>query len=588
MRSQPLSFFNELKQRNVFKVGLVYLVVGWALIQVADLMAPQMNLPEWTPRMITFVVMLGFPVALVMAWALELSPEGVKKAGGSNLPIYVFAVILAGFSFYWFFDSSAKTTTMSTGPDTGIAASADQTGPPSIAVIPFENMSGSDANDPFTVGIHDDLLTQLSKINSLRTISRTSVLRYKGSAMSIREIGAELSVASILEGGVQRVGNNVRINVQLIDSATDVHLWAETYDRELSAANIFAIQSEIATAIATALKVTLTTVDQHRLASTPTDNLQALEAYFSGKQLADIRSEENLKKSLEFFDLAISLDPNFALAYAGRSYAWLLLPEYDAALDTVLSRRISKEAADKALSIEPDLPEGLTMRAWIQLRNYEWGTAEATLNRALQIHPSNVDAMHWLSHILSWQGRHDEALAVAQKAVDIDPLSPLMSMNLSYIQMDAGLYELSIQTRDRTLHIKTDMFEQVRNMWLTFLRAGRYTDAVEALDTWARGTGRNAESAAKLSQLLSQHKKSGELIELPADILADLALGTENLAQVYAAAGDRGNSLTQLMIALHERAGSRSVLSMRINPLYDFFREDPLFVKLMQEANLTP
>jgi TolB-like protein/Flp pilus assembly protein TadD len=587
-----MSFFGEMKSRNVFKVAIVYLVVGWGLIQIADLIAPQMNLPEWTPRMVTFVVMIGFPVALVMAWALELTPEGVKKATGSNAPIYIFAAVIAGLSLYWYFDTSVETTiqtTRTTELSVPITAPAEETGPPSIAVIPFANMSMDDANEPFTVGIHDDLLTQLSKISSLKTISRTSVLRYRDSDKPIPEIAAELGVSSVLEGGVQRIGDQVRINVQLIDAVSDEHIWAETYDRELSAANIFGIQSEIAMSIADALKATLTDRDQQRLSAAPTENLGALDAYFMGKQIADIRSEENIKESIRFFELAIESDPEFALAHAGRASSWLLLPEYDADLDPETARNTAVESANRALELNPELPEALNVSGWIRLtQHYDWQGAEDFLNLAIEHHQSNLEALHWLSHVVSWQGRHEEALSIARKAVEVDPYSPLMLMNLSYIQMDAGLFDDSLATRDRTLQVKSDMHEQMRNMWLTYLRADRYEEARGALLTWARGTGRELEAAEELGQLLMQFKSGNSMVELNEKMLDRLSLGMENLGQVYAAAGDRENALRVLQQAVDERTGSRSVLSMKVNPLYDFMRDDPRFVELMEEVNLAP
>jgi TolB-like protein/Flp pilus assembly protein TadD len=585
-----MSLFSELKQRNVFKVGLVYLVVAWALIQMADLMAPQMNLPEWTPRMITLVVLLGFPVALVMAWALELTPEGVKKAGGSNTPIYMFAVILTGLSFYWFFDTSVDTTVKTTRPS-GLepAAAVEQAGPPSIAVIPFQNMSMDDANEPFTVGIHDDLLTQLSKISALKVISRTSVLRYKDTEKSIPEIAADLGVGHVVEGGVQRVGNNVRINVQLIAAGSDQHLWAETYDRELSITNIFAIQSEIALAIANALEATLTQDDERRLGEIPTENLDALEAYFSGKRLADLRGTEAIESAIREFERAISLDPQFAMAYAGLGYAWLLLPEYSPSVDRKLSRDSSRAAIEKALELDPELPSGLTFMGWSKMvHEYDWIAAEDYLRRALKIEAHNSDALHWISHVLSFQGRHEEAIALARKAVEVDPYSPLMNMNLAYILMDDKQFEETDRYRAITLGIRPNYTELWRNTWLTHMRAGQFDSATEALVNWAQGTGRDIDQARQLGGIIELSNKTGEIAQFPEGLLADLGIGTENLGQVYAAVSDKENALRELEIALNERAGSRSVLSMKINPLYDFMRDDPRFIKLMQEANLTP
>jgi len=588
-----LSLFSELKRRNVFKVGIAYVVVAWIIIQLADVLAPQLSLPEWTPRMITLFVMLGFPVSLVMAWALELTPQGVKKTGGSNMPIYIFSAVITAISLYWFFgnenesvNDSSKETAQVVEKQVEAVSSA---GPPSIAVIPFENISQDEENEPFTVGIHDDLLTQLSKIRSLTIISRTSVLRYKGSNKPIPEIAAELGVTSVVEGGVQRVGDHVRINVQLIDAASDKHLWAETYDRQLSAANLFAIQSEIASSIANALEATLTQDDRQRLNTSPTDNLEALQAYFTGKLLADQRGREAIESAVLEFERAISLDPNFALAHAGLGYAWLLMPEYSTTVDPKLSRDSAKAAITRALELDPELPSGLAFMGWSKMvHEYDWAAAEQLLRRALELQGSSSDALHWLSHVLSWQGHHAEAIAVARQAVEVDPYSPLMTMNLAYILMDDGQFEETAKYRLLTLELRPDYTELWRNTWLSFLRAGEFDKATQALVNWAAGTGQDVDLARQLGRILEQSHRTGEMAQFPQELFTNLAIGNENLGQVYAAGGDAESAIASIRIALDERAGSRSVLSMKINPLYGFIRDDPRFVEMLKEANLYP
>ena len=391
-----MSLFEELNRRNVFKVGIAYVVVAWIIIQIADVLAPQLNLPEWTPRMVTFIVLLGFPISLVMAWALELTPQGVVKADGSNSPIYISAALLTAISLYWYFGQEAEfapqpSSEITQAPDKLVQADS-LTGAPSLAVIPFQNISMNAANEPFTIGIHGDLLSQLSKIRSLKTISRTSVLRYRGSDKPIPEIARELGVTSVVEGGVQRIGDNVRINVQLIDAASDEPLWSETYDRKLSAANIFAIQSEIAASIANALQATLTQDDEQRLNTAPTNNLGALKAYFTGKQLADQRTREAIEAAIQEFERAISLDPDFALAHAGLGYAWLLIPEYSATVDRKQSRDSSKAAIARALKLDPGLPSGLAFMGWSKMvHEYDWESAEQLLRRALELQAHNSD-----------------------------------------------------------------------------------------------------------------------------------------------------------------------------------------------------
>jgi tetratricopeptide (TPR) repeat protein len=241
------------------------------------------------------------------------------------------------------------------------------------------------------------------------------------------------------------------------------------------------------------------------------------------------------------------------------------------------------------LELNPDLPEGLTVMAWNRLiHHYDWVAAEKLLRKALKVQANNSDALHWLSHVLSWQGYHDEAIKMAERAVESDPLSPLMRMNLSYILMDARHYERSVKVRNETLELRPDYAELWRNMWLTFLRARRYDDATNALAIWASGTGRNPQAATRLGRQLQNYAETGTPVELPHELLDELEIGSENLGQIYAAAGDGEAALRALRTALDEHAGSRSVLSMKINPLYDFIRDDPRFVEMQEEAGLSP
>jgi TolB-like protein/Flp pilus assembly protein TadD len=588
-----LSIFSQLKQRNVFKVGVAYVIVAWIVIQIADVIAPQLNLPEWTPRMITFVILLGFPVSLVMAWALDLTPQGVVKAEGSDTPIYVFAAAFVAIALFWFFGRQPEP--MIAPSDLTAAVTQQQVeavepaGLPSIAVLPFKNMSMDEANEPFTIGIHDDLLTQLCKIRTLKTISRTSVMRYRDSEKSSSEIANELGVSFLLEGGVQRMGDMVRINVQLTKADSDENLWAETYDRELTAASIFAIQSEIAISIADELQTTLSSEDQARLNSAPTQNLDALQAYFTGKLLADQRGEKTIKSAIKQFEKAISLDPEFALAHAGLAYAWLLLPEYSVTVDAKQSRDTSNAAIARALELDPELPSGLAFKGWSKMAHeYDWATAEQLLRRALELQGTNSDALHWLSHVLSWQGRHEEAIATARQAVEIDPYSPLMNMNLAYILMDDGQFDETSKFRQRTLELRPNYTELWRNTWLTFMRAGEYENATGALVNWSVGTGRDVDLAQQLGDIIEQSQISGEMVHLPTSLLTTLGIGNENLGQVYAAVGDTESAIATIRIALDERVGSRSVLSMKINPLYDSIRQDPRFIAMQKEVNLYP
>ncbi|MEE9253773.1 MAG: tetratricopeptide repeat protein [Pseudomonadales bacterium] len=585
------SFWRELKRRNVVRVATAYAVVAWLVIEVASVVLPIFEAPDWILQVLTFLVILGFPLALVFAWAFELTPEGLKwdkdvdrsestaKKSGRRLNFITIAVLavavtfLALDKFVWVDD---ETTTERVGEDKK-----------SVAVLPFENMSRDASNEPFTIGIHDDLLTHLSKIASLKTISRTSVLQYRNTTKTIPQIASELGVATILEGGVQRVGGRVRINVQLIDAAKDEHLWSDTYDRRLTAANIFAIQSEIATAIAEALRATLSQEEQQRLESAPTQNLAAVETYFLGKQLLEKRTRESLSAAVEYFEQVIELDPNFALAHSGLADAYMLLPEYSATMGWKVAQEKSEAAANRALALDPDLPEALSSMGWNRLIHYyDWREAEALLRRALQVQSNNTNALHWLSHVLSWQGQHAEAIQWARRAVEVDPLSTLMEMNLSYILMDSGDFDPAIETAHAILRRKPDYPELFGNLWLTYLRAGRPEDAADSILAWAAATGRDVEAAREIGESFIRYRRTGERQQLSSELVDRLEFGSEDLGQVYAFVGDGERALSALERAYEERSGSRSVLSMKLNPGYDFIRGDPRFADLMQRVGL--
>jgi TolB-like protein len=606
-----LSLYNELKHRNVFRVALGYIVSCWLLAQVADLVLENIGAPDWVMQTILLVLTLGFPVVVFFSWAYEVTPEGIKRESeidrsqsithvtSRKLDRAIIAVLIIALGYFaW----ESRFSRPKIGAEQALPAAdaipqqaapqataepAPVTSKKSIAVLPFDNRSRNADDEYFTEGIHDDLLTNLARIGSLKVISRTSVNRYKKTDRSIPEIAAELGVATIMEGAVQRSGSMVHINVQLIDAKTDEHLWAEIYDRELTAENLFAIQGEIASSIASALQATLARDDEQRLNTIPTDNLEALEAYFTGKQLADERGREAIESAIGEFERAISLDPEFALAHAGLGYAWLLMPEYSATVDPKLSRDSSKAAIARALELDPELPSGLAFMGWSKMAHeYDWIAAEQLLRRALELQANNSGALHWLSHVLSWQGHHAEAIAVARQAVEVDPYSPLMTMNLAYILMDDGRFAETAKYRERTLELRPDYTELWRNTWLTLMRAGEFDNATEALVNWAAGTGRDVDKARQLGRILEQSQSTGNMAQFPQDLLANLGIGNENLGQVYAAGGDADSAIAEIKIALDERAGSRSVLSMKINPLYDFFRDDPRFIEMLKETNL--
>jgi TolB-like protein len=490
---------------------------------------------------------VSFPVAVILAWAFQLTPAGVQRDTGSESPPSEdrraadrIVVLVLGLALAYFV------------ADKFFLVERDMRSPleASVAVLPFTNMTQDDSNDPFAAGIHDDLLTHLSRIASLKTTSRTSVLQYRGTTKTIPQIGAELGVATIVEAGVQRSGNRVRINVQLIDAAADEHLWAETYDRELTAANVFEIQSEIARAIAEQLQAALTSDDLRRLEIIPTNNLDALQAYFIGKKMLEDRNVSSLTAAVEYFEKVVELDPNFALGWSGLADANMLLPEYSASVDRDAIRERSEFAVARALEIEPD----------------------------------NTNVLHWLSHTLSWQGRHDEAVTLARRAYEIEPDANLMTSNLAYILVDAREFEESRKTWTIVRARAPAYVAMRRQIYLNELRAGEAEVAAAAFSDYTVSIGGDGDAAREVGEMFIAYARGGEVGGLNDALIARTLLGSEDLAQVFAFVGDGEGAIAALTSAAAEHSGSRSVLSMKINPAYDFIRDDERFIALLGEA----
>lgn len=575
-----MSVFKELQRRKVIRVASVYLFVSWLLLQIAATIAPILSLPSWFEQLVFALLALGFPIALIFAWAFERTPDGVKRdtglttsRGGHVVDYAVLSVIaLGGIWLAWSYTDKV--------PATRPLLDA------SVAVLPFVNLNNDEENAPFVAGIHSDLLTQLARISSLRTVSRTSMLRYRDSDKSVPEIAAELDVATILEGGVQRAGVSVRINVTLIDAAADQPLWTEVYDRELTAANVFAIQSEIAQAISEQLRISLSSDDLRRLDAVPTDSIDALDSYFIGKQLLDQRTLQSLMAAAEYFEAVVEIDSDFALGWSGLADAYMLLPEYSNSVDRSMTERRAREGVLRALELDPELPEVRATEAWYQLRFFDWAGAERIFREALAVAPDNTSVLHWLSHTLSWQGQFEEAVTVARRALEIDPDSNIMRANLAYILVDAGQYDEGLRQATMSRKLRPEHTGQLRNLYLHELRAGRPADAAASFVTYVTITGGDGPAARLVGQMFVAYAQRGEVGDVGQDLIERTLLGSGDLAQVLASVGDADGTILALQTAAKEHSGSRSVFSMRINPGYDFIRDDPRFVALLDEVGL--
>ena len=454
------SVWDELKRRNVIKVAIAYVIVAWLTLQIGDTLGPALRLPEAVNTALAFFLILGFPLAVFFAWAFELTPEGIKKekdvdrsqsithVTGRKLDFIIIGVMAFAIAYFL----ADKFVWVDEKPNTTVAVSEER---PSVAVLPFANRSANEDDAFFVDGIHDDLLSHISKIGSLKVISRTSVLQYRDTTKTIPQIAEELGVATVLEGGVQRAGEQVRINVQLIDARKDEHLWSEIYDRQLSAANIFTVQSEIATAIAEALQAALSPEEQDRLTTIPTQNLAALEAYFLGKQSMAKRTGTALADAVDHFERAIELDPGFALAYVGKADSYSAQTD-NGNLSPQDAYTLAGPLIDKALELDDQLTEAYTALGQNLKNAGDYTGAEIAFRRALELGPNYATAHHRYSMFLRSSGQYEGGLEHIQRAFQLDPLSPVIQTNIGTVLVALDRPEEAISQFQKIIEMDAD------------------------------------------------------------------------------------------------------------------------------------
>ena len=475
-----MRFFEELKRRNVFRVAIGYAITAWLLLQFIDLVLENVNAPDWVMQVFMLALAIGFPLAVFFAWAFEMTPEGVKRESevdrtqsitsktGRKMDrsiIIIMALALAYFAYDKFSGSEtgnpaqvaspvSETVTETPAPTMSQAPKTDEK---SIAVLPLVNRSVNAEDAFFAEGLHDELLTQLSRVSALKVISRTSVMGYAGTTKRMPEIGRELGVATLLEGGVQRSGNRVRINVQLIDAETDEHMWAEVYDRELTADNLFDIQSDITRAIADALQAVLTGEEQQNLEQNPTENVDAYAFYLRGKAASKGygRQVVEIDESIGYFQSAIELDPQFAAAYAVLAIDWTERFWTSDRQGDELEHAFA--ALEQARALAPELPETLTAAGYYHYWGHlDYKPAIAAFDRALQKEPRNYLALRGKAYALRRLGRMAEAVVLLETVVSLDPLFAEIHADLAYCLLRSGQYQQAKITMDRATLLGAD------------------------------------------------------------------------------------------------------------------------------------
>jgi TolB-like protein/Tfp pilus assembly protein PilF len=489
-RVNAKNFFTELKRRNVYKVAIAYAVVAWLLMQVASQIFPFFQIPNWTVRLVVLLLIIGFPVALILAWAFDLTPEGIKRAEDV--------------------DVSKSITLSNLSKETPATRAIEK----SIAVLPFENFSEDKAFTFFADGMHDEILNSLAKIGDLKVISRTSVMQYRNAqARNLPEIAQALNVAHVLEGSVRRSANRVRVSAQLINARDDTHVWVEKYEREL--ADVFAIQSEIAQAIAESLQAKLTSREEQALAVKPTNNPEAYDAYLRGVafESRSTYSPAAIKTAIDSYERALQLDPNFALAWARLSRVHALL--YFIRADATAARRdAAKSTLDKAQKLEPNSPETQLALGYYQyrvLRDYE--LAKTTFKRVQKMLPGSSEVPVGIAFTTRRQGNWDESVAYWEQGLALDPRNVELLNEAASTYAALRQFPAALKLYDRALDIVPNDPDLMASKAGIYQAQGNLTQAAKALSEINTQTASWHAFGIKITQLRLE-RNHGEAIRL--------------------------------------------------------------------------
>jgi len=591
-----LSFFSELKRRNVIRAGAAYVLLAWLLLQVSDVILNNIAAPDWVFRVLMLFLAVGLLFVLFFSWAFELTPEGLKRESevdrsksitpqtGRKLDRVIIIVLLLALG-YFAYDKfvlspgreSAPAATASAGKDgeNGAAPESLAQADNSIAVLPFVNISDDASNEYFSDGLSEELLNLLAKIPELRVAARTSSFSFKGQRLEIPQIAARLKVAHILEGSVRKAGNQVRITAQLIKADDGFHLWSETYDRKLD--NIFAVQDEIAAAVVDALKISL-------LGAAPVAKEANPEAYallLQARYLLNQRNRDSYEKSAEIYRQALALDPDYAAAWAGLARVTVRQAGFSY-IDLDSGVKEARAAAERAVSLDPALAEGWASLAYIQ-GNYEldWGSAYEFVEKALRLEPSNSEVLVQAARQAGQLGLYGKSLAYAEKAVNLDPLNYEALSHLALAYASVNRLTEAESTMRHLLKLNPDYASAHSTLSLFLMRQGKAEDALaegerEKEDFW--------RLLAKTINLSALGKKAEADAELDAYIRNYQEMGAYQIAEIYAWRNEPDEAFNWLETAYQQRDPGLAWLlnDFSIRSLYS----DPRWEPMLQKAGL--
>jgi TolB-like protein/Tfp pilus assembly protein PilF len=591
MNEKP-SFFSELKRRNVYKVAVAYGVVAWLLMQIASQIFPFFEIPNWVVRLVVLLLVIGFPVALIIAWAFEVTPEGIKRTEAADAAgqrsrggAWIYVVLIgAALSVSLFFVGryTAGHATPRPASDQlrrGKQSEVTAGGPAkSIAVLPLINESGDPQDEYFSDGLSEELIAALAQISGLKVIGRSSSFRFKERKEEPKTIGEKLGVATLLDGTVRKQGDRVRIVAELVNAADGIQLWTRTFDRQLK--DIFAVQEEIARAVAESLKVTLLGGDARSVQGSAPSNAEAHNAYLQGHFYLVRRNVEDFRKAIGYYDQAIQLDPEYALAYGERGEAWTILGDLTGQRPMAYPK--ARSDAEKAVSIAPALAEARAALGFVRcFVDWKFADGLSELKRAKELSPTNPTANDLLARIIVYVGRFDEAERQAREAVELDPLSTVTQSNLARVLFYAGKLDEADAAARKAAELQPT--GAANHRWQVLIAAQR-GDGDAAL----REAQLEPDPGFRRFELAVAHYVRGDRAAADAalaDLIANAREGfAYQIAEVYALRGEKDEAFEWLQIAFNDH--DAGMLGLLVDPLLRGLRDDARYKNLLVKVGL--
>lgn len=579
----------ELQRRNVFRVVLLYLVASWVTLQVADVGVSLLGLPKWTGRLVVLLLGIGFPVAVVVAWVYELTPDGLKREHavpredsiaqltGRRLNVLIVAVSVLAIAVV----VADRLIPRATQAPRAVVATATVEPAPedarSIAVLPFVNMSEDAANVYFSEGLSEDLINSLALLPNLRVIGRTSSFQFKDKQADLRTIGEKLGVATVLEGSVQKVGERVRVNAQLVSTADGSELWADTYERDLGDA--FAIQDDIVGDVVKALRIELIDRDVRRR-DVPSDP-EAYTLSLKGRYFLNRNTAQDLRKAARFYREAIALAPDYAPAWAGLAGVYYAQTGYNH-MPVAIGLKAMRATVQRALALDPDLAAGHHMLAAIQKDyDWDWAAAEKSIARAQRLAPGSSDVLRQAGTLKMIRGSTDAAIALYQQSLELDPLQVITLNNLAIAQYYGGHLDDAAATIGKLVELNPHSDGAPYLEGLVALAQGRPREALAAFEREPAPLWRLQGQALAYHAMGQEDASNAALARMTAQFATDSAF---QIAEVHAFRGDNDAAMAWLQRAYAQRDGGLS--ETKGDPLLRKLQPDPRYQAFLQRMGL--